>query len=54
MTGARRTKATIRKPASKPASRSNSSKTASRNTREDSLSRRFPGLLPNLPKKIIL
>ncbi|KAF1966430.1 hypothetical protein BU23DRAFT_325996 [Bimuria novae-zelandiae CBS 107.79] len=48
MTSARRTKATIRKPASKPASRSNKSKTASRNTREDSLSRRFPGLLPNL------
>ncbi|KAF1973059.1 hypothetical protein BU23DRAFT_142362 [Bimuria novae-zelandiae CBS 107.79] len=48
MTSARRTNATIRKPASKPASRSNKSKTASRNTREDSLSRRFPGLLPNL------
>ncbi|KAF1973772.1 hypothetical protein BU23DRAFT_123769 [Bimuria novae-zelandiae CBS 107.79] len=49
MTGssAHRTKAT-RKPASKPASRTKKSKTASGNTREDSLSRRFPGLLPNL------
>ncbi|KAF1972887.1 hypothetical protein BU23DRAFT_568719 [Bimuria novae-zelandiae CBS 107.79] len=45
--GAHRTKAT-RKPASKPTSRTKKSKTASGNTREDSLSRRFPGLLPNL------
>ncbi|KAF1968658.1 hypothetical protein BU23DRAFT_572235 [Bimuria novae-zelandiae CBS 107.79] len=45
--GAHRTKAT-RKPASKPASQTKKSKTASGNTREDSLSRRFPGLLPNL------
>ncbi|KAF1979593.1 hypothetical protein BU23DRAFT_548805 [Bimuria novae-zelandiae CBS 107.79] len=45
--GAHRTKATC-KPASKPASWTKKSKTASGNTREDSLSRRFPGPLPNL------
>ncbi|KAF1969413.1 hypothetical protein BU23DRAFT_601610 [Bimuria novae-zelandiae CBS 107.79] len=44
---AHRTKAT-RKPASKPASQTKKSKIASGNTRKDSLSRRFPGLLPNL------